>query len=77
MPGLRGLRLAGLGLTSKTPADQLLLLRELVSGSSLLSLAIRGYVLSLMENVEPDQRWGVSAGVPPGARVALKNAWFR
>ena len=65
----------GWGLTSTTPADQLLLLRELVSGSSLLSPADRGYVLSLMENVEPDQRWGVSAGVPPGARVALKNAW--
>ena len=28
-----------------------------------------------MENVEPDQRWGVSAGVPPGVRVALKSAW--
>ena len=28
-----------------------------------------------MKNVEPDQRWGVSAGVPPGVQVALKNAW--
>ena len=55
----------GWGLTSTTPADQLLLLRELAGGSSLLSPADRSYVLSLMENVEPDQRWGVSAGVPP------------
>jgi hypothetical protein len=64
----------GWGLTSTTPADQLLLLRELVDGP-LLSPADRGYAVSLMENVEPDQRWGVSAGVPVGVRVALKNAW--
>ena len=65
----------GWGLTTTTPADQLLLLRELVGGSLLLSPADQSYALSLMENVEPDQRWGVSAGVPPGVRVALKNAW--
>ena len=64
----------GWGLTTTTPADQLLLLRELVNGPR-LSPAARGYALSLMENVEPDQRWGVSAGVPPGVRVALKSAW--
>jgi PT repeat/Beta-lactamase enzyme family len=64
----------GWGLTTTTPVDQLLLLRQFVNGT-LLSPAGRGYALSLMENVEPDQRWGVSAGVPPGVRVALKNAW--
>jgi beta-lactamase class A len=64
----------GWGLTTTTPADQLLLLRALINGPP-LSPAGRGYVLSLMENVEPDQRWGVSAGVPPGVRVALKSAW--
>jgi hypothetical protein len=64
----------GWGLTSTTPADQLLLLRELINGP-LLSPADRGYALSLMKNVEPDQRWGISAGVPAGVRVALKSAW--
>jgi hypothetical protein len=64
----------GWGLTSTTPADQLLLLRQFVNGP-LLSPADRGYAVSLMENVAPDQRWGVSAGVPAGVRVALKNAW--
>ena len=64
----------GWGLTTTTPADQLLLLRELVDGAQ-LSAADRAYAVSLMENVEPDQRWGVSGGVPPGVRVALKNAW--
>jgi hypothetical protein len=64
----------GWGLTTTTPSDQLLLLRQLVDGT-LLSPASRSYVVSLMKNVEPDQRWGVSAGVPPGVQVALKNAW--
>ncbi len=64
----------GWGLTTTTPADQLLLLRQLVDGA-LLSPADRGYAVSLMKNVEPDQRWGVSAGVPPGVQVALKSAW--
>lgn len=64
----------GWGLTKTTPADQLLLLRELVDGT-LLSPADRSYAVSLMEHVQPDQRWGVSAGVPAGVQVALKNAW--
>jgi hypothetical protein len=64
----------GWGLTTTTPVDQLLLLRALINGP-LLSPADRGYALSLMENVEPDQRWGVGAGVPTGVRVALKSAW--
>jgi hypothetical protein len=64
----------GWGLTTTTPADQLLLLRQLVDGTQ-LSPANRGYAVSLMQNVEPDQRWGVSGGVPSGVAVALKNAW--
>ena len=64
----------GWGLTTTTPADQVLLLRQLVDGP-LLSRGDRAYVLSLMENVEPGQRWGVSTGVPAGVRVALKNGW--
>jgi beta-lactamase class A len=64
----------GWGLTTTTPADQVLLLRQLFQGP-LLSPADRDFAMSLMENVEPDQRWGVSAGVPAGVRVALKNGW--
>jgi len=64
----------GWGLTTTTPADQVLLLRQLLAGP-LLSRADRDYAMSLMENVEPGQRWGVSAGVPAGERVALKNGW--
>jgi beta-lactamase class A len=64
----------GWGLTTTTPADQIRLLRQLFAGS-LLSGADRDYAKSLMENVEPGQRWGVSTGVPAGVRVALKNGW--
>jgi len=30
----------------------------------------------LLESVTPDQRWGVSGGVPPGVTIALKNGWL-
>ena len=66
----------GWGLTTTTPGDQLALLRALVEPNSLLTDAERGYALSLMENVTPAQRWGVSGGVPAQATVALKNGWL-
>ena len=66
----------GWGLTTTTPDDQITLLRQLIAPSSRLSADQRRYVLGLMENVTPAQRWGVSAGVPSGVTVALKNGWL-
>jgi hypothetical protein len=66
----------GWGLSTTVPGDQLTLLRTLVEPNSLLSSSARSYALSLMENVTPDQRWGVSGGVPNQATVALKNGWL-
>ena len=66
----------GWGLTTTVPADQLTLLRALIEPGPLLTAAARRYALSLMENVEPDQDWGVSGGVPAGVTVALKNGWL-
>jgi hypothetical protein len=66
----------GWGLTTTTPGDQITLLRQLIEPSSLLSAGRRGYVLRLMEQVTPAQRWGVSGGAPPGVTVALKNGWL-
>jgi hypothetical protein len=68
----------GWGLTTSVPYDQLTLLKQLVTPGPhpLLSPAQRSYVLSLMENVTPDQRWGISGGVPAGVAVALKNGWL-
>ncbi len=66
----------GWGLTTTVPTDQIALLRELVEPGALLTAADRSYALSLMENVTPSQRWGVSGGVPAGVTVALKNGWL-
>ena len=44
--------------------------------SSVLPRAAREYALSLMEDVTPSQRWGVSGGVPAQVTVALKNGWL-
>jgi Beta-lactamase enzyme family len=68
----------GWGLTTTVPQDQLSLLRQLIAPGPrpLLSGAQRSYALSLMENVAPGQRWGVTGGVPAGVRVALKNGWL-
>ncbi len=78
MRDLRRLSLAGLGAVHHGPQDQLTLLRQLVvpGPRPLLPAAARSYALSLMEQVTPGQRWGVSGGVPPGVRVALKNGWL-
>jgi hypothetical protein len=68
----------GWGLTTTVPQDQVSLLRQLIAPGPrpLLSGAQRSYALSLMENVAPGQRWGVSGGVPAGVTVALKNGWL-
>jgi hypothetical protein len=68
----------GWGLTTTVPQDQLSLLRQLIAPGPrpLLSDEQRTYALSLMENVAPGQRWGVSGGVPAGVTVALKNGWL-
>jgi Beta-lactamase enzyme family len=68
----------GWGLTTSVPDDQLTLLKQLVTPGPrpLLSDTGRSYALSLMENVAPGQRWGISGGVPAGVTVALKNGWL-
>jgi Beta-lactamase enzyme family len=71
-----GFRWPGWGLTTTVPTDQIALLRQLVTPGSLLTSVERGYALSLMENVTPSQRWGVSSGVPAQVTVALKNGWL-
>jgi beta-lactamase class A len=71
-----GTTLPGWGLTTTTALDQVRLVARFAYPSSILSDASRQYGLSLMEQVEADQRWGVSGGVPPGTVIALKNGWL-
>jgi beta-lactamase class A len=64
------------GGTTTSGADQVRLLRELVQPSRLLNQSAQSYELGLMENVESNQAWGVSAGIPAGVTVALKDGWL-
>ena len=66
----------GWGLTTTVPSDQITLLKRIILPNPLLTSADRSYALSLLENVTPDQAWGVSGGVPAGVTVALKNGWL-
>ena len=73
----RGFSGPGWGLTTTTPQDQVTLLRQLARPGGVLDSNDRKYALYLLENVMPSQRWGVSAGVPGGVTVALKNGSLR
>jgi hypothetical protein len=64
------------GLTSTTVTDQLTLLRDLTSPGSPLTAAARRYVLGLMRDVEPGQRWGVPTVASPGTTAAVKDGWL-
>jgi Beta-lactamase enzyme family len=66
----------GWGLSTTVPYDQITLLKQLITPGPLLTAGEREYALSLLENVTPDQAWGISGGVPAGVTVALKNGWL-
>lgn len=63
------------GGTTTSPTDRVRLMTALVHGMGGLHKDDRHYVLDLMEHVEHDQRWGISAAARPGDHVALKNGW--
>ncbi|MFE3450736.1 serine hydrolase [Nonomuraea sp. NPDC059194] len=63
------------GGTNTSPADRVKLMRVLVRGGPGLKESDRKQVLRLMEQVQRDQAWGISAAARPGDRVALKNGW--
>ncbi len=78
----------GWGNTTTTASDQAAIVRTVAYPNHVLRTDARQYALSLMENIDPTQRWGVSCGpwgtvcdpptyaTPvPGVTVALKNGW--
>jgi hypothetical protein len=64
------------GLTTTTAWDDVRLLRDFAYPNEVLDRRGRMYGLHLMEEVEDDQRWGVSAGPGDDATVAIKNGWL-
>ncbi|KOX24339.1 beta-lactamase [Nocardiopsis sp. NRRL B-16309] len=63
------------GATRTTAADQLRLLRALYTDDSPLAEEDRAFVRGLMEEVAPEQAWGVSAAAGPEDTVGVKNGW--
>lgn len=64
------------GLTRTSARDQVNLIRKVLLGQGgLLQPEYRAIALDLMTSVVPSQSWGITAGVPSGWRVALKNGF--
>jgi hypothetical protein len=64
------------GLTQITARDQVRLLHLLTTPNGVLGRAERSQELALMARVDPAQRWGISAGMPSGLTVQIKNGWL-
>ena len=67
---------AAWGLTQITAADEMLLLRLLQDENPVLDTSSRDYVLDLMAEVVPGQRWGVTEGAQAGLTAHVKNGWL-
>lgn len=62
------------GYSKITPQTMVNLLTRLQNGT-ILTAADRATALSLMQQVESDQRWGAGDTAPGGSTVAMKNGW--
>jgi hypothetical protein len=63
------------GLTRITAHDELRQL-QVLTDSTVLNSASRGYVLTLMSEVIASERWGVSAGMAAAEKLHIKNGWL-
>lgn len=57
-------------------SDQVALLQALTNTNPVLTADRKAYLLGLMAQVVPEQRWGTPAGAPSTATVHVKNGWF-
>lgn len=64
------------GLTTSTAEDRTRLAAALLHGGGPLGPEGREQAWRAMTAVHPTQQWGISAGVPSGWTVALKNGFF-
>lgn len=65
------------GITTTSARDRTRLMRLLVNGDGgPLGASYRATARSYLLSVVPSQRWGITAGAPPGRRVPLKNGFF-
>ncbi|AYW49157.1 MAG: class A beta-lactamase-related serine hydrolase [Tetragenococcus halophilus] len=61
------------GKTTTTTKDQIKLLQELYTPSRYLSEDSQEQIIDLMDQIDPDQSWGVYAG---SSDVTFKNGWL-
>ena len=65
---------------TRAPAREVALLFAKLGFGEILDPSMRTYALDLLSRVSPDQRWGVTAGVPdeqpPGTVVGIKDGWY-
>ncbi|WP_238428726.1 serine hydrolase [Frankia nepalensis] len=64
------------GLTKTTAFDQLRVLRAVSYPGPVLSENARATAAGLLDTVVSSQRWGLTAGVPDGVAVQIKNGWL-
>lgn len=64
------------GLTSSTAVDRTRVALRLLHGGGDLRQAGREEAWAYMADVHPVQQWGITAGVPVGWSVALKNGFY-
>ncbi len=64
------------GLTVTSAADQVRIMRAIAYPSAVLTPASRAQAQALLNQVEADQRWGATGGVPAGVSVQVKNGWL-
>ena len=64
------------GEIETTPLDQLALLKTIALSNPILSDASRAYESSLMQHVDPFERFGLGSGPPPQATIGLKDGYY-
>lgn len=64
------------GITSSTAVDRTRVALSVLHGGGDLGEARRREAWSYMAAVHPTQQWGITAGVPDGWTVALKNGFY-
>ncbi len=65
------------GTTTTSASDQVALLQDIFTDDSELTSGSRAYIRALLDDVEPDQDWGVSAAdTRTGERYRVKNGWL-
>lgn len=66
------------GANETTAEDQLRIATAVALGVDWIRPDLQDYAASLLENVSPDQAWGITAGIlNPTAEVGLKNGWLQ